>query len=158
MTRARQTLSLLQFESTDSFFTNLNTTTAPFIERQVLTVSDHSTAHFTRKYVRLTLKDIYMDYAGCFAPQSPIHEALAQLRSGDELQVHSTKGRLALCNDKGIKIGQLAKSYRAPLGMKLVSARVTAVIERHRGDSVAEYQKNIKSDRWEVVIPELIYQ
>jgi ATP-dependent DNA helicase RecQ len=42
--------------------------------------------------------------------------------------------------------------------MHFVSGQVKAVIVRRREDSEPEYQATLRCDRWEVVLPELVFE
>ena len=53
--------------------------------------------------------------------------------------------------------GRLAKSFEAPAGMTCVQARVAAIVVRMREDSKGEFADSVRSDRWEVVAPELVF-
>lgn len=42
--------------------------------------------------------------------------------------------------------------------MKCIDARVGAIYVRRREDEGTEYQDRVRCDRWEVVLPELVYE
>ena len=110
---------------------------------------------YRRIYQRLTLKDVYIDYAGGHSRQSPIHAAIAALQPGDPLTLY-LEGRV-ICNDQGVQVGKLAKGYRPPAGMRCVQAQVSAVVLRERTQSDEDYLRLAKCESWEVVLPELVF-
>lgn len=60
-------------------------------------------------------------------------------------------------DQQGTLGGRLAASYSPPAGMDCVAARVTAIIVRTRAESEPEYLDWIRCERWEVVLPELVF-
>jgi len=58
----------------------------------------------------------------------------------------------------GVVVGRLARRYRPPEGMRCSQSIVTAVVQRRREDSTAEYAHRIAAYTWEVVVPELTYE
>ena len=157
MSRAKQTLSLVRFDGVHPFLENLDTNSESFRQRAALTDPRHGQEDLERRYLCLTLKDIDIGFAGRFPSGHAVHEAIAVLTPGDELQLKSDGTRWQLSDRQGKLVGRLAKSFVPPVRMTLESVRVTAVIERYREDSAPEYQSLVKSDQWEVVVPELVY-
>jgi ATP-dependent DNA helicase RecQ len=157
MSRAKQTLSLLRSSRAHPFLDALDASTAPFIERAALEGMRHDLTGLDRRYLRLTLKDIDMGFAGRFACQHTVHKAIAAVAPGHALHLQANGSRWELLDGQGRPVGRLARSFSPPAGMSLESIRVTAVIERYREDSSVEYQSMIRCDRWEVVVPELVF-
>jgi hypothetical protein len=60
--------------------------------------------------------------------------------------------------DKGNIVCRLARNFSPPRGMKCIAARATAIFLRKREDEGTEFQDRVRSDRWEVVLPELVYE
>jgi hypothetical protein len=54
-------------------------------------------------------------------------------------------------------VGRLARSFDAPAGMTCIDARVAAIGVRTREDSAGEFADLVRCDRWEVVVPELVF-
>jgi ATP-dependent DNA helicase RecQ len=157
MSRAKQTLSLVNFDGAHPFLHGAEISRSPFIERARVEVQPRDLAGLERRYVRLTLKDIDIGFAGRFAPGHIVHSAISAIEPGDELRLQPNNGRWDLLDREDRLLGRLAKSFEPPSGMRLENARVTAIIHRAREDSAPEYQSSIKADRWEVIVPELVY-
>ena len=86
-----------------------------------------------------------------------MHRAIAALSPGDVLTVREGK-RWELLDRNGTVLGQLASSYAPPDGMHCAYATVLAVVSWDKEKSEPEYQNNLRSEKWEVVVPELIFQ
>ena len=110
-----------------------------------------------RSYRRLSLRDVFLSFAGYRKPHDPIHEAIAALSPGDRLGVRmGPRGRWELLNSQGTVVGQLASSYKVPDEMQVKLATVMAVVAWDKDNSDPEYQQGIVCDKWEVVVPELV--
>ena len=111
-----------------------------------------------RLYRRLSLRDVFLSFAGYRPPGGPVHRAIASLSPGDILQVRAGQNRLELLDGKGTVVGQLAASFEAPNGMRCKFATVLAIVTWSREKSEAEYQDGLRCDEWEVVVPELVFE
>ena len=58
---------------------------------------------------------------------------------------------------QGTIVGRLARSYTPPRNMECLLARVAAIVSYRREDSAAEFQPSVRCERWEVVVPELVF-
>ena len=156
MTRARQTLSLVKFSGKHALIDELNIDALPFITRaQISETIDRE--KIDRRYLRLSLKDVDIGFAGRFSQNHAVHDAISVIQPGDDIRLRSKDNRYELIDSENRLIGRLAKSFTPPNGMVLESAEIVAIIERYRDDSSAEYQSMIKCDSWEVVLPELVF-
>ena len=54
-------------------------------------------------------------------------------------------------------MGRLSRTFAPPKGMVCIDARVAAVVTWSREDSKPEFEASLKCDRWEVVVPELVF-
>ena len=66
--------------------------------------------------------------------------------------------RWELVDSHGLVVGQLAGRLEGIAGMRCTSARVLAVASWDRERSEPEYQQGLKSESWEVVVPELEFR
>ena len=55
-------------------------------------------------------------------------------------------------------MGRLAGGFDAPAGMRCSYATVMAVATWDRESSEPQYQDRLRCDRWEVVVPELVFE
>ena len=109
-------------------------------------------------YRRLAMSEVDLGFAGRQAAGDPLHKAIAALAPGDPLTPRKTAangGRWELLDSAGRRVGRLAKSFKAPAGMRCRSATVLAVVAWGRELSEPQFQRGIKCDAWEVVVPEL---
>ena len=67
-------------------------------------------------------------------------------------------GRWELFDTSGAVVGQLAKKFQPPEGMRCTEATVFAVVLRNREASDPEYRRKIVCEQWEVVVPELAFE
>ena len=78
----------------------------------------------SRRYRRLSLRDVFLGYAGYRSPGHPVHRAIARLSPGDPLEVRIGADRWELLDRNGTVVGQLARGYEASAGMRCASATV----------------------------------
>ena len=112
-----------------------------------------------RRYRRLGLDDVHVGFAGRYGVRHPVHRAIAALAPGDPLEVQVVgHGPWKLLDREGVVVGRLAKRFEPPAGMRHVAGTVHAVVAWSREASDPEFQSGIKCDRWEVVVPELVFE
>lgn len=109
------------------------------------------------RFVRPTLGDIDLGFAGRYALKSPVHKAIAALEAGAPLMLRQGEGRLELEDVDGNTVGRMAKNFAIPPGTEFFSGSVVSIIARKREDSGATYQDQCRCDSWEVVVPELVF-
>jgi ATP-dependent DNA helicase RecQ len=156
MTRARKTLTLLRMQGRHRLLEQLAEQPAVLVrdDRGVPDVP----RELARRYCPLGPKDVDLSFAGRHRPNASVHRAIGALSPGDEVSLRRTAERWELCDRHGHVVGRLAKAYAAPVGMRFLSGQVKAVIVRRREDSEPEYQARLGCDRWEVVLPELVFE
>jgi hypothetical protein len=76
---------------------------------------------------------------------------------GDQVNLVTGGDRLELRNLAGRSVGRLAKKFDVKDGCRVVEARVSAITVRQK-DANSGYAQMARTDRWEVVVPELIYE
>ena len=155
MTRAKALLTLARFDGKHALLDALPANPSLFHRPGVQQPSP--APELSRIYARLTLRDVVLSFAGWYHPTHPVHRAIAALDAGDALQLCRVNERWELKDRTGQTVGRLAQSYTPPPNARCIAARVTAVIVRRREDSEPEYQDRLRADRWEVVVPELVY-
>ena len=157
MTRARHTLTLTRLPGPHRMQDAL-TDVPSILQRHPLGNLPTPPPELSRRYRRLSLRDVFLSFAGYRPAGHPVHRAIAALRPGDPLRVRTTGTRWQLLNSSGFEVGQLAGSFEPPDGMRCVSAPVLAVATWSRDKSDPQYQQNLRSDEWEVVVPELVFE
>jgi ATP-dependent DNA helicase RecQ len=156
MTRAKQTLLLARLGTLNLMLNTLPENPAILVKPVRELPAAENELH--RRYLRLSLKDIDLGFAGRYANTHPVHRVLAELKPEDPLVLKQGKNAWELANRKGTVVCRLARAFSPPDGKQFVAAKALAVIVRLREDSEPEYQDHIQCDRWEIVIPELIFE
>ena len=110
-----------------------------------------------RRYQQLNLRDVDLGYAGRHWAKHPVHNAIASLRAGDELDIRASNNGWQVLNASDREVGRLAKGFAVPDSPNL-RARVHAVVTWSRAESEPEFQAGCLCEEWEVVVPELIFE
>jgi ATP-dependent DNA helicase RecQ len=157
MTRARETLALARLTNSNPFHDALSG--IPSVQQRNLPARLlPAQPELARSYRRLSLRDVFLSYAGYRDQHHPVHRAIANLATGDPIYLKPGPNRWQILDSSGTVVGQLARSFAPPVGMRCVSATVLAIVKWNRDNSEPEYQKGLRCDRWEVVIPELVFE
>ncbi len=157
MTRARQTLALAR--SNRSHRLQKALARHPSVIHRKAAQLAPSSATIENHYVRASLQDVDLGFAGRRRAGDPIHNAIAALSPGDPLKVRVGKyGQWELLNRAGRVVGRLAKSFRPPPRKYCRSAEVLAIVSWSREASDPDYRDSLRSDSWEVIVPELVFK
>ena len=157
MSRARQTLTLARFPGAYPFPKALQNSPS-VLHRQAPVTLPPAPLELSRRYKQLSLRDVFLSYAGYRHPNHLLHRAIADLSPGDPLQLRGGASRWELLDRNGTVVGQLAGSFEAPAGTRCTSASVLAIATWSREYSEPQYQSGLKCDTWEVVVPELVFE
>jgi ATP-dependent DNA helicase RecQ len=157
MTRARETLSLLEMEARGNpFISHLQ---GDFIFKKELPVDRNRCLDGgCRRYRLVDLSELYVSYAGRFPERHPIHERLARLEAGDLLQLIENRSDLDLTTADGYRVARLSAKGCARLSgniRDIVQARVIGMVQWSADRSEQEYRIHLKTDAWEVPLVEL---
>ena len=162
MTRARKTLMLARFSRGNALLDALpGTSGSPAILCRPATELPAPMRELSRCYQRLGWRDINLDFAGGRPPAHPTHQAIAALSVGSLLTLQQQgNGRYVLSDAHGTHVGQLARSYTPPTGMRCCQASVAAIHVRHIKDVHEEHRARINAQctSWEMVVPELTFE
>ena len=156
MTRARQTLALGRLAGSHPFHEALRDSPA-VLWREALDLPPPA-PELSRRHRGLTLRDVYLSFAGYKPASHRVHRDIAALSPGDPLRVRVRSGRWNLLNAAGSVVGRLARGFEPPANMRCVDATVSAVVSWRRRDSDPQYQTQMRCDEWEVVVPELVFE
>ena len=158
MTRARQTLALARFPGPHPLLESLRGTPSVLRRREPVNFPP-AAPELARHYRRLSLRDVFLSFAGYRGPGHPVHRAIAALSPGDLLQVRVESDRWELLDRSGTVVGQLAGSFRPPAAnLRCAFATVMAIVGWDRERSEPEYRDRLHCDAWEVVVPELVFE
>lgn len=156
MTRARQTLALVQMGERHELLESMRS--VPAIIKRPTRPTEVPPSELSRRYIRLMLKDIDLGFAGRFKSSHAVHSAIAALRPDDRLTLRETHRGTEVVSCHNVVVGRLAKRFQPPNGYRCIAASVGAVVCRTLDDVPAEFASHFASNAWEVVVPELIYE
>ena len=157
MTRAKQTLTLLRFPGRHRFQDALLNTASALLQREPVALTPPA-PELSRRYQRLSLRDVFLSFGGYREPEHRVHAAISALSPGDPLQTHLGADRWELLDQRGTVVGQLARGFRAPSGVRSACATVMAVVEWDRERSDPDYRDGLRCESWEVVVPEIVFE
>ncbi len=154
MTRARETLTLLQNRSEPNPFTPK--LSGDFLLRTSYEQTGQSDFQPTR-YTMLGLQDIDLGYAGRKSADNPVHDVLATLEPGSPLTLRKQKNRLLLLSDNYpvAALSRTGSDYWFDKTEKIVSIRVVAIIRRSAEDGDPTYQHCYHTQQWEIPLVEI---
>ncbi len=116
-------------------------------------------AEFTYQYIRASLEDVDLGYAGRKGSNHFVHCAIAELSLGNSLDIRiAESGYWELLNQSGSVVGRMAKRFTPPDRMRFRTASVMAISGWSINATSPEFRDNVKCDAWEVVLPELVFE
>ena len=157
MTRARRTLTLARLSSHRHPFIDALPRSPALLQRDPPAALPAAPRQIGHVYMNLSLKDVYLSYAGRMPPDDPIHRAISGLSPRDSLHLLKRGSRWQLATPDGRIVGQMASTFSQPEGMQCVSTSVMAIVRWDRKSSEPQYQDGLMSDVWEVVVPEIVF-
>jgi ATP-dependent DNA helicase RecQ len=156
MTRARETLTLArQTRGTNLVNVLRNETCA--LEREPVELPKPP-KELARRYEKLSLADVDIGFAGRQVSRAAVHRSIAKLVMGDSLTLYQGGTAWELRDAGGGTVGKLAKRFEPPEGMHCIEATVNAVVVWRREWTDPKYADATRCDRWEVVVPELVFE
>lgn len=156
MTRAKQTLTICRMHGERGSHDELDGQPSVLWRPPVSLPSP--APELARRYRSLTLKDVYLSFAGRMPPDDGVHRCISALSPGDALQAREHQGKWELRDSNGVQVGMLSRWFEAPSGMRCVEAKVAAIATWGSEHSDAQYRQELMCDRWEVVVPELVFE
>ena len=157
MTRARQTLTLMRLPGPNPLLGALADVPSTLFRSGPASLPEPA-PELARSYRRFSLGDVFLSFAGYRRAGHPVHRAIAALSPGDPLQVRAGSDRWELLGQGGTVVGQLARTFKPPSGMRCEFATVMAIVGWDRERSEPQFQANLRADSWEVVVPELVFR
>lgn len=154
MTRARENLLIVQLPDSNQFIEQILNSDGVHVRLSACIPMLPSTIR--RVHKRLTLSDVDLSYAGRRSTDSGVHARIMRLNPGDPLSVQENNGRVQFLDQSNNIVGRTSQSFSIQPALVIEEARVYAVTIRKREWSETEYLESLKSERWEVVVPELV--
>lgn len=158
MTRARQSLTLLQYPHGGAPWVPSLGGEA-IIRSSVGPLSPH-TEPLDLNYTLLSTKEVWLAFAGRDEAHARIRAATERLVTGAPLRIASRGNRLFLLNEAGHQVGALSKEATAFWQTRLEgirAVRVAAVLTRTQAEDGGDYQRSLRCAEWHVVIPEITH-
>jgi ATP-dependent DNA helicase RecQ len=156
MTRAKQTLTLAGLDGAHPFHDPLRGSSSVLWRHPVRLPPP--TPELRRSYRSLTLRDVYLSFAGRAPAGDRLHHCIKKLLPGDSLQMRRRNDRWEILDRRETVVGVLAGSFEAPKGMHCVEASVSAIATWGKSQSDPQYTSELRCDQWEVVIPDLVFE
>ncbi len=157
VTRARQTLTLARFGGARALQDALVDHPSVVRRRPARLPPVRGTYRLRRRTA--SLEDVDLGFAGRCGRRDPVHGWIAALTTGDALAVRVREDEpWQLLDAGGRRVGRLARSFRPPPGMRCRRCTVAAIVVRSRELSDPQYRGRIRSEEWEVVIPEFVFE
>ena len=171
MTRARDTLTLMSMDQPSKFVAELSHR-PEILKREPPAEWPQRPDQLPALRRRLRLGEVNLSFAGGRGPRDRLHRAIADLQPGDPLEVNTGTTPWEL-KSQGITVGRLARKFdtrdltgeshpNTQRGNDLASnsprieASVLAIAAWSRDKSTGEHRTRLRTDRWEVVIPEIL--
>ena len=158
ITRARHSLSIFMRDDVKNpFIANLN---APsFVHRSESRSPFRDATVGKVEYAILSLRDIFLDYAGRMPSSAKVHSDLASLQTGTKLKFLQNKDHLQLMDAQDNCVATLSSMGCMQWCSRLESVleiSVLAMYTRLRTDvKEPDYLKKIRADGWEIPICEV---
>ena len=163
MTRARETLALMQLEDAsrpdprdnalaarqgERAKTLLRSLTgAPSVVQRQASQPDISDPRLGERIMECTMGDVFVSFAGREAPESRTHRAIAALSPGDPLSLVQTNGQWKMVDGKGRQVGRMARKWSVPAGMTIEKAVVGGIFTRWVKDKRdKEWKQRLRCD------------
>lgn len=156
MTRARKTLTLARLRGSHPLLDNLEGIPS-VLHRDGPAELPPAPREMFRQYRRLSLRDVFLSYAGYRDAAHPVHQAITALIPGEPLEVRHGANRWELMDRNRVMVGQLAGGFEIPAGMSCTSGTVLAIATWDREGSEPEFRDRLRCNSWEVVVPELVF-
>ncbi len=157
MTRAKKTLTLCELGTGNTLLKDLAESPATLV-RDFSMPQEEPPVEIQCRYQALSLRDVDLSYVGRTEAGHQIHRAIAKIRTGEPLQVVRSQSPWLLTDKNGVTVGRMSRAFTPKDDTSKVTATVLAVAKWDKAKSTPEFQRNIRNEDWEVVIPELVYR
>jgi ATP-dependent DNA helicase RecQ len=158
MTRAKETLCLLELASQGNPL--LRELKGDGILRRSAPAGDSATPTMpARQYHILGLSDLYLGYAGTFAPAHPIHAHLAGIGPGDRLRLMENQDSIQVLDPTGFCIAMLSSTGTPKWIRELArikEVRVLGMVRWTVDDSREAYRHLANAPSWELPLLEVV--
>ena len=129
MTRARYTLTLARFPGPHPLQDTLRDSPSVICHPMPIGLPP-APPELERRYRRLSLREVFLSFAGYKRPSDAVHRAIAALSPGDPLQVRAGAKRWEILDSNGLVVGQFAAGFKPLDRMRSTRAKVFAIASR----------------------------
>lgn len=154
MTRARKTLCLAHLDQPHPLLDGL--VDGPHLLRRAPVDLAAAPPELERRYVRPTLGEINLGFTGRKPASDAIHSNIARLSFGSLLRLEKKTNGWQLLDKQSNIVGGMAKTFNPPEGLRCIRASVDSIHVRDKSQEDPKYGEP-RCERWEVVIPELVF-
>jgi ATP-dependent DNA helicase RecQ len=156
MTRARETLALCRFDNRPHAFLDALDDGSHLLRRTPVELPP-SPAELERQYVFPALREVHLGFAGRHRDGHPVHAAISRLSPGMHLSLVNADGSYYLLHGNE-RVGRMSdRNFRMPADMQCLTARVRAILVWDKKFSDSKFAEP-RCERWEVVVPELVFE
>ncbi|MCY1384446.1 hypothetical protein D9M69_727030 [compost metagenome] len=99
-----------------------------------------------------------LSWAGRLRNGNPSTAAIVAACVGDQVRLLHDGQSWMIENQNGVQLARMAKAWSPPDGRRFVRGTIGAVIIWKKTDNAEEYRAYILRERWEVVLPELVFE
>ena len=173
MTRARQTLTIVQLQASQSAGpqdpqpkgsagNRLLSLLQPLGNAPSVLVRDPpepdiSRKEFAERIMHCSLKDVFLSYPGLKGTRPAVRSAIERLKPGDKVTMTRAKERWTILDGHGNAVGRMAKNWDLPEGTQMVHSEVLGVFVWRKEDTDANKPDfQLALPEWEVVVPKLV--
>lgn len=111
-----------------------------------------------RAYQVPDLAVVDLSWAGRLRNGNPSTAAIAAARVGDQVRLLHDGHNWMVENQNGVQLARMAKAWSPPDGRRFVRGTIGAVIIWKKSDNAEEYRTALQRERWEVVLPEMVFE
>lgn len=104
------------------------------------------------------MKSVDLSFAGRVTDASPSLAAIAEAETGDPLRLEWSSGKWTMFDAKSRVLGRMASAWSPTDGSRMVEGKVGAIIRWTKADNEEAFQTYIKRDRWETILPEIVFR
>jgi len=158
MTRAKETLSILEMAESNNIHTPLLT------GKSIVRVKANNTINIAdeilkRQYNIIGMDDVFINYAGLRDQKTRLHKELDKLKTGDPLQMKEEDGEILLVTSKGFPLISLSKTGVSKWENRLnsiINIKIKAITIRNKEDAV-DFKMETRVAQWKIPICEVCW-
>ncbi|MGL4440630.1 MAG: RecQ family ATP-dependent DNA helicase, partial [Bosea sp. (in: a-proteobacteria)] len=153
MTRARRSLAVMA-QGRHAFVT----TKGDNIVRREASLPELHDLPPERRYIQPELGQVFIDWAGRLPTEDRSIKAIEQAQVGAPVTVSQMHRRWFVADSQGRRVTAMRADWAVPAGLRIVSARVGAIVTRHAHESGEEHRQKLNRESWEVILPEIVLE